>query len=93
MSVADQMRETLIAELSPSRLEIADKSHLHAGHAGARPEGETHFHVTVVSEAFEGAPRVARHRMVNKVLAGFLAERVHALQLVTLTPSEDANAS
>jgi len=89
MSVADKIHDALSASFSPLRLDVADQSHLHAGHGGARPEGETHFHVTLVSDAFEGQTRVARHRMVNKVLADLLAARVHALQLTTLTPAED----
>jgi BolA family transcriptional regulator, general stress-responsive regulator len=90
MSVADQIESALTQALQPVRLDVADQSHLHAGHMGARPEGETHFHVTIVSASFEGQVRVARHRMVNKALADLLVDRVHALQLTTLTPAEDA---
>ncbi|HXO92294.1 MAG TPA: BolA/IbaG family iron-sulfur metabolism protein, partial [Stellaceae bacterium] len=46
MSVAETIREKLTARFAPLRLEIEDESHRHAGHAGARPEGETHFSVT-----------------------------------------------
>ena len=59
MAVADQIRAKLTGALQPSRLEITDDSHLHAGHAGARPDGESHFRVKVVSKAFEGKPLVA----------------------------------
>ncbi len=89
MNVAEQIRRALADAFSPVRLEVEDQSHLHAGHMGARPEGETHFHVTIVASAFEGQLRVARHRLVNKVLAQLLADRVHALQLTTLAPDED----
>jgi len=91
MSVVDQIGDVLTAALHPARLEVEDRSHLHAGHSGARPEGETHFHVTIVSGAFKGDTRVARHRKVNKLLAKLLAEKIHALQLVTMTPEEDAS--
>lgn len=91
-SVRDQIHEILENALEPTRLEVFDNSHLHAGHAGARPEGETHFHVTIVSNAFEGANRVARHRQVNGLLSTLLATRVHALQLTVLTPAEDEAA-
>jgi BolA protein len=72
------------------RLEIVDDSHRHAGHAGARPEGETHFSVTVVSAAFAGLSRVDRQRRVHAALAAELRTRVHALALRTLTPDEAA---
>jgi BolA protein len=89
MSVADIIRRKLTARLAPIRLEIEDESHRHAGHEGARSGGETHFAVTVVSEAFTGQSRVARQRIVYQTLAEELASRVHALSLTTLTPSED----
>lgn len=90
MKVVDRIGEVLTAALHPVRLDVEDRSHLHVGHAGARPGGETHFHVTIVSDAFEGEPRIARHRKVNKLLGALLAEKIHALQLVTKTPGEDA---
>jgi BolA protein len=90
MSVADRIRQKLSAALAPTRLAIHDDSHRHAGHAGSRPEGETHFRVEIVSPIFAGESRVARQRRVYAVLAEEMAERVHALQLTTLTPEEDA---
>jgi BolA protein len=92
MSVADRIRQKLTAALGPTRLAIHDDSHRHAGHAGSRPEGETHFRVEIVSPMFAGESRVARQRRVYAVLAEELAERVHALQLTTLTPEEDAGS-
>ncbi len=65
------------------------KSHRHIGHQGARPGGETHFAVTVVSANFAGQSRVARQRLVYQTLADELATRVHALSLTTLMPDED----
>jgi len=89
MSVADTIRTKLTERFTPARLEIADESHRHIGHQGARPGGETHFSVTIVSTAFVGQPRVARQRLVYQTLAEELATRVHALSLTTLTPDED----
>jgi BolA protein len=86
--VADAIRSKLTQGLAPARLEIQDESHRHAGHAGARPEGETHFNVTIVAQAFAGQNRVARQRLVYKLLAEELAGPVHALSLTTLTPDE-----
>ncbi|WP_207483449.1 BolA family protein [Arenibaculum pallidiluteum] len=90
MDVANRIRAKLTEALAPVRLEIVDDSHRHKGHAGHDPRGESHFSVTVVSEAFRGKSRVERHRQVNALLAEELRERVHALALRTLTPDEAA---
>jgi BolA protein len=87
-SVAGLIRARLEAALSPERLEIVDLSARHAGHAGARPDGETHFALTVVSQAFAGRSRLERHRTVNDLLAALLRDRVHALSLTLLSPDE-----
>jgi BolA family transcriptional regulator, general stress-responsive regulator len=89
MRVADRIREKLTAGLQPARLAIIDESHRHAGHAGARPEGESHFRVEIVAAAFAGESRIARQRRVYALLAEELAGPVHALALTTLTPEED----
>ena len=89
MTMADTIRLKLEAALAPARLEVIDESHKHAGHSGAQPGGESHFHVTVVSAAFAGLNRVARHRLVNTTLAAELAGSVHALALETRLPEED----
>lgn len=86
--MADRIESKLTAALAPVRLKIEDQSHLHAGHAGHRPGGETHFHVDVVSDAFAGKSRVARQRMIYQALAAELAERVHALSITARTPEE-----
>jgi BolA family transcriptional regulator, general stress-responsive regulator len=89
MFVADAIRRKLTERFAPMRLELEDESHRHAGHEGARPGGETHFSVTVVSAAFTGQTRVARQRLVYQTLAEELATHVHALSLTTLAPDED----
>lgn len=89
MPVADAIRRKLTEGFAPARLEIIDESHRHAGHSGARPEGETHFAVNIVSAAFAGHSRVARQRLVYQTLAEELATRIHALSLTTRTPEED----
>ena len=89
MSVAETIRNKLTDRFAPARLVILDESQRHAGHAGARPEGETHFAVTIVASAFAGLNRVARQRLVYETLADELATRVHALSLTTLATGED----
>lgn len=79
--VAERITEKLTQAFAPAELSVTDESHLHAGHAGARPEGETHFRVRVVSQAFAGKTPVQRHRMINEVLADELAGPVHALAI------------
>jgi len=88
MAVAQRMRTRLTAALAPQRLEIFDESALHAGHAGHRPGGETHFRIDIVSAAFAGKSRVARHRLIYEALATEIAEGVHALALVARAPDE-----
>jgi BolA family transcriptional regulator, general stress-responsive regulator len=87
--VADAIEHKLTEIFAPTRLAVVDESHRHAGHAGARPEGETHFRVEIVSPAFVGHSRVARQRLVYAALAEELETRVHALALTTRTPEED----
>ena len=89
MTYAERIESKLTQALSPTRLSVRDDSHRHQGHAGYREGGETHFHVEVISPAFEGLSRVARQRKVYQLLSEELAERVHALELVTRTPGED----
>lgn len=86
MTYYQRIEQKLTEAFSPALLEIEDQSHLHAGHAGARPEGETHFHVKIVSDAFAGQNRVKMQRAIYKVLADELAERVHALSLDASAP-------
>lgn len=88
MTIAETIERKLRDRFSPSRLVIVDESHRHAGHAGAHPDGETHFAVTLVSAEFAGVGRVARQRLVYATLAEELAGRVHALSLTTLAPGE-----
>ena len=89
-TLRDWIAGRLGAELVPSHLEVIDESHLHAGHAGARAEGETHFRLDVVSAAFEGKSRVERHRLVNSLLDEAFKRGLHALAVRARTPAEAA---
>jgi BolA protein len=88
MSVAATIRERLEVGLRPTRLDIVDESHMHAGHNPAARAGETHFRVLVVSAEFAGKSRLARHRLVNELLADQLATKVHALAIHAYAPGE-----
>lgn len=88
MSVETEMRRRLMLALEPTRLDVINESHLHAGHRNSPGTGESHFRILVVAPAFAGQSRVARHRAVNAALAGLVGERIHALALATYAPDE-----
>ena len=92
MSVSAAIRDKLTAAFAPVALEIEDQSARHAGHGGATradgSQGETHFHVRLVSQTFEGLSRVERQRRIYAALKDELAGPVHALSLAALTPAE-----
>ncbi len=88
MTVKDRLASTLMEGLAPRFLEVVDESGQHAGHSGARPGGETHFRVRIVSDAFLGRGRVERHRLVNELLAAELRGGVHALAIEARAPGE-----
>ncbi len=88
MSADQRIREKLMVAFEPVRLDVINESELHAGHRSSPGTGESHYRVLVVSAAFAGKTRVARHRMVNEALADELNGRVHALALSTYAPGE-----
>lgn len=93
--IATIIREKLVAAFAPERIELVDDSARHAGHhheggMDARPGGESHFNLTLVSSAFEGQSRVLRQRAVNALLRDELAGPVHALSILARTPAEDS---
>ncbi|WP_293372909.1 BolA family transcriptional regulator [Nevskia sp.] len=82
----DNIRRTLEAVLAPTRLDIEDDSHRHAGHVGAKGGG--HYRVYVVSAKFSGRTLIARHRMVYEALAEQMKGDIHALSIVAKSPEE-----
>lgn len=88
MQTNDIITQKLTEAFAPQSLEVVDESHLHEGHAGHRPGGQTHFRVYIVSEAFKGKTRLERHRMINQILSGELAAGVHALAIHAAAPSD-----
>ena len=88
MRVSEIITEKLTAAFTPQSLRVVDESHLHEGHAGHRPGGETHFRVYIVSEAFKEKSRIERHRMINAILAPELAGGIHALAIHAAAPGE-----
>jgi stress-induced morphogen len=90
MSRQSRIVDSLTRAFAPERLEVEDESARHAGHAGARDGGETHFNVKMAAAAFEGMSRVARSRAVNEALASEFADGMHALSMTLRAPSERA---
>src|SRR5579863_8139822 len=88
MRTRDIITDKLNEAFKPESLDVVDESHLHEGHAGHRPGGETHFRLYIVSPAFKGKSRIERHRMINATLAAELAGSVHALAIRAQAPGE-----
>jgi BolA protein len=93
--VGDRIKAKLEAALAPVSIEVIDESAKHANHAHAmaRPgkaekAGGTHFHIKIVSEAFEGKSRIERHLAINELLRAELAAGVHALAIEAKAPGE-----
>lgn len=84
MTMQQHIEAKLTAALTPSLLEVINESHMHR----VEPGSESHFKVVIVSPQFEGLRLLARHRLINEVLAPELAGPVHALALHTYTESE-----
>ena len=73
--------------LQPTRLDLEDDSHHHAGHAGAA-DGRGHFSVLIVSKRFAGLRQVQRHRLVYEAVGDLMATDIHALSIHALAPDE-----
>ena len=82
MQMQTLIESKLKDELSPEFLEVINESHMHSG-----PATESHFKVIAVTDAFEGKMLIARHRLINSILADEL-EQIHALALHTMTSAE-----
>ena len=88
MPIAALIRKKLMNDLKPTSLEVIDESHLHAGHVGSRPEGETHFRVKIVSNCFSGLTRVQAQRLVYSILSDEMTIQIHALSIHASKPNK-----
>jgi BolA protein len=88
LSMQQRIVARLTQALDPALLEVIDESDRHAGHAGAREGGGTHYRVRIVSARFERSSRIERHRLVYDLLAAEFADGLHALALVAKAPGE-----
>lgn len=81
MGLASEIEHALESTFTPSRLEVINESHLHAGHAGDDGSGESHWKVVIEAAAFADMNRLARHRAVHAALGPDIIARLHALAL------------
>jgi BolA family transcriptional regulator, general stress-responsive regulator len=95
VAAGDRIKAKLQAAFAPGSIEVIDESRKHASHAHAmkRPSaaanrGGTHFHVKIVSEAFQGKSLVERHRAINHLLRAEFDAGVHALAIEAKAPGE-----
>lgn len=86
--VERQLREALMVALEPTRLDVFNESHLHAGHSSSPGTGSSHFRVLIVSAQFAARSRIERHRMVNEAAGGLLRDSIHALAIKAYAPGE-----
>ena len=84
MNVQETIENKITEALSPSYLTVMNESHMHS----VPPGSESHFKLVVVTDSFDGVPRVRRHQTVNGILKDELAGPLHALSMETLTPDE-----
>lgn len=82
-----ELEKRLREAFHPQELLIKDQSHLHAGHAGAQ-DGRGHFAVRLTADAFEGLPRIQRHRLVYEAVGDLMETDIHALSITAITPGE-----
>ena len=88
MNRAERIKYLAITKLSASCVELEDQSARHAGHAGARPEGETHYKLVVESPLFTGLSKVKRHQAVYAALGEEFGAGLHALSIEAKAPGE-----
>jgi BolA protein len=86
--IAQEMQRLLSAAFAPTHLAVINDSASHHGHMGDDGSGESHFTIEIVSEAFSGASRLQRQRLVNAALGDIPGQRVHALAIRARAPAE-----
>ena len=73
--------------VTPQQIEGYLNDNLQCEHLAVDGDG-AHFEAVIVSAAFEGKTRVARHQIVYGALGDRMREEIHALSMKTLTPAE-----
>ena len=83
----DELLERFRRVFPEAAIQVEDESHLHVGHAGAAG-GAGHFRVRVIDARFNGLQHIARHRLVYDAVSDWMPARVHALNIIAMTPEE-----
>ena len=81
MTRQDRITQILSERFAPVQLELRDVSHKHAGHAGAAPEGQTHYELSISAAHFAGLSKVAAHQAIYAALADEFKTGLHALAI------------
>ena len=68
--------------------QIEDVSESHRGHAGFIEGKETHFNILIVSDDFKNLTRVARQRILNRLLENEFKDDLHSASYNLLTKKE-----
>jgi len=84
MNRKERIEKAIQEQFKPFFILVEDESQQHHVPKGA----ETHFKITIVSEAFLDQSRIARHRNVNGILQEEFNKGMHALSLYLYTPDE-----
>ena len=85
MTLEQQLIERL-QSLAPSHLDVINES---AGHGGYSPGKESHFKVSIVSDAFAGLRLVQRHQKIYAAAGDLLSPgKIHALAIHAYLPTE-----
>lgn len=81
MTRGKRIESMLNQEFTPEQLEVLDESGQHAGHAGARPEGQTHYRIRMQAASLKGLTRVAAHQKIYAALSEEFKDGLHALAI------------
>jgi len=82
-----EIQSRLENALQPETLQVLDEGHKHIGHEGAK-DGRGHFHVLIVSDAFQGKLPIQRHRLVYQAMGDLMQTDIHALAIDARTPED-----
>lgn len=79
-NIKARIEEKLKTNLNPTCIEVIDESHLHKGHGGSRPEGETHFRIVIEADKLRNLSHVKKHKLIYKILSDEM-KVIHALSI------------
>jgi acid stress-induced BolA-like protein IbaG/YrbA len=74
MITPEQVKQYIAAGLACEMLDVTGDGH--------------HFEALIVSQAFDGLPRVRQHQIVYQALGERMREEIHALSMKTFSPHE-----